>query len=168
MSCRIQNEDPGPLLCSRGCQRRQRQRRTKRWPMQSSVEASGDWKHGDVGSAQRQGHWSSHLGGPWTESGGAKCKWPLTQRRGTPGRRPTSAKDRDPDARADWKAEVSAERTRLQSSDSCGKRRPCRWLGERHRGRTIGVFEACSWRILLSLGSLKGAQRQRNEISLLN
>lgn len=55
MSCRIQNEDPGPLLCSRGCQRWQRQRRTRRWPMQSSVEAGGDWKHGDVGSAQRQG-----------------------------------------------------------------------------------------------------------------
>lgn len=40
--------------------------------------------------------------------------------------------------------------------------------GLRHRGRTIGIFEACSWRILLSLGSLKGAQRQRGEISLLN
>lgn len=57
-------------------------------------------------------------------------KWPLTQRRGPPGRRPTSAEDRDPDARADWKAEASAGRARLQSSDSCGKRRPCRWLGE--------------------------------------
>lgn len=56
MSCHIQNEDPGPLFCSRGCQR---QRRTKGCPWQSSVEASGNWKHGDVGPAQRQGHWSS-------------------------------------------------------------------------------------------------------------
>lgn len=41
--------------------------------------------------------------------------------------------------------------------------------GLRHRGnrgRPSGFFEACSWRILLSLGSLKGAQRQRGEISM--
>lgn len=98
----------------------------------SSVAASGDWKCRDVGPAQRQGHWSSP-GRPLDRVWRAKCKWPLTQRRGTPGRRPTSAKDRASDALADWKAEAGAGRVRLQSSDSCGKRRPCRWVGEHGR-----------------------------------